>query len=77
MMHSPCSLLAAAVLFALFISSPRCVFAQDNPATITNSIGMKFRKSWSDSVDSGSPPVVRAGDVQRDYHPSRLVTPIR
>ena len=41
-MHSPCSLLAAAVLFALFISSPRCVFAQDNPATIINSIGMKL-----------------------------------
>lgn len=30
---------------------------------LTNSIGMEFRKSWSDSVDSGSPPLVRSAGV--------------
>jgi len=26
-----------------------------SPKTVIDSIGMEFRKSWSDSVDSGSP----------------------
>ncbi|MFN5273140.1 MAG: hypothetical protein ACK5E3_08050 [Planctomycetota bacterium] len=30
------------------------------PKEITNSIGMEFRKSWSDSVGFGSPTPVRA-----------------
>ncbi len=29
----------------------------------TNSIGMEFRKSWSDSLDFGSPPLVRAAGL--------------
>ena len=55
MMHSPCSLLAAAVLFALFISSPRCVSAQDNPSTIINSIGMKLVLIPKGTFQMGAP----------------------
>ncbi|MFN5074729.1 MAG: formylglycine-generating enzyme family protein, partial [Planctomyces sp.] len=54
-MHSSCSLLAAAVLFALFISSPRCVSSQDNPATIINSIGMKFVLIPEGTFQMGAP----------------------
>ena len=33
------------------------------PVEYTNSIGMEFSKSWSDSLDSGSPPLVRAAGL--------------
>jgi len=54
-MHSPCSLLAAAVFFAVFISSPRCVCAQDNPATVTNSIGMQLVLIPQGTFQMGAP----------------------
>ena len=41
-----------------------CGIAQGaEPKTVTNLIGMEFRKSWSHSGDSGSPPFVRSACV--------------
>ena len=39
--------------------TPKTV-VDSNSQAITNSIGMEFRKSWSHSVDSGSPSFVRS-----------------
>ena len=41
-----------------------CGIAQGaEPKSVTNTIGMEFRKSWSHSVDSGSPSFVRSACV--------------
>jgi serine/threonine protein kinase len=39
--------------------------------TLTNSIGMELRKSWSDSLAFGTSPAVRAGCVLHDHYQKR------
>jgi hypothetical protein len=61
-MTRPVSIFLSSLFILGMIQLSSQTYAQ-SPKTITNSIGMEFRKSWSDSVDSGSPPVVRSAGV--------------
>ncbi len=53
-----------ACLMLVGLSHPAWSQAPDEkPRKLKNSIGMEFRKSWSDSLDFGSPPLVRAAGL--------------
>jgi len=41
------------------------------PVVVTNSIGMEFRKSWSDSLAAVQPSPVRAWHFLHDHHKKR------
>jgi hypothetical protein len=55
-------LITLTMVFTLSIGTVGMAMAQASKE-LTNSIGMEFPKSWSDSVDFGSPPLVRAAGL--------------
>lgn len=61
--------------FLLWLCSTERAVPQERvdkiPQTITNSIGMELRKSWSDSLAFGTSPAVRAGSVLHDHYQNR------